>query len=142
MSKLKDQDKLGASFVHALDVKTQEATSLLGSICSIMIFCVTMLYTSQKLEILIKKKDVDILSATKGLVFDDNYIFDNKKGFNIAAAFSEFNSNTEWELDPKYGSLVFNSFSWGTDPDGKPFSRRVRHPSHVCTDEETNLNGS
>ena len=46
LSKLKDQDKLGASFVHALDSKTQEATSLLGAIFSIMIFCVTMLYTS------------------------------------------------------------------------------------------------
>ena len=141
ISKLKDQDKLGASFVHALDSKTQEATSLLGSIFSIMIFCVTMLYTSQKLEILINKKDVDILSAKKGLVFTDDHIFDNSKGFNIAAAFTEYNSNTEWELLPEYGSLVINSYQWGTDSEGKPFTKRSRHPSHVCKEEELNLNG-
>ena len=141
VSKQKDQDKLGASFVHALDSKTQEATALLGSIFPIMIFCVTMLYTSQKLEILINKKDVDILSAKKGLVFTDDHIFDNSKGFNIAAAFTEYNSNTEWELLPEYGSLVINSYQWGTDSEGKPFTKRSRHPSHVCKEEELNLNG-
>ena len=106
-----------------------------------MIFCVSVLYASQKLEILINKKDVDILSATKGLVFTDDHIFDNSKGFNIAAAFTEFNSNKEWELLPKYGTLVFNAFEWGTDSEGKPFTKRSRLPSHVCTDEELNLDG-
>ena len=54
----------------------------------------------------------------------------------MAVAFTEFNNNEEWELDPSYGTLVFNSFEWGVRPDGKVFTERKRLPSHVCTQDE------
>ena len=112
------------------------AKSFFGSILSLMILSLTVLYSYQKIEVLIEKKDVDVLSATKDLVFSDQDKFTYQNGFNIAAAFSEFNNNKEWELDPSYGTLVFNSYEWGIGPDGDVFTERKRLPSHVCTNDE------
>ena len=85
---------------------------------------------------------MDILSATKDLVHAEDYVHDHSKGFNIAAAFTDYNSNEEWELPAKYGSLLLKSFSWGLDENGVPVTKRVTHPSHVCSDEELNIDGS
>jgi len=60
---------------------------------------------------------------------------------NIAVGFTSFSSETEWELDPTYGTLEFNSFSWGTDEDGKPFTERKALHTHVCTKGELNADG-
>ena len=49
------------------------------------------------------------------------------------------NNNEEWELDPSYDTLVFNSFEWGIKPDGKVFTERKRLPSHVCTKDELGI---
>ena len=64
------------------------------------------------------KKDVDILSTTTHAHYDPDYIFTNKKGFNIAAAFTAYDSNPEPILDETYGQLVFNHYYWGMQPDG------------------------
>ena len=85
------------------------------------------------------KKDVDVLSAVKDLVFNDDTKFNYSDGLNIAVAFTQFNNNEEWELTPDYGELVVNSYSWGTDPDGSFFTRRTRLQSHTCTLQELNL---
>ena len=91
------------------------------------------------MDVLIEKKDVDVLSATKDLYYsaDDKFTYSN--GLNIAVAFTEYNSNEEWELDPAYGSLVFNSYSWGPDENGVVSTTRAELPSHVCNKEELGL---
>ena len=59
------------------------AQSYHGSLCSLMIFIMTTLYAYQKLDVLIEKKDVDFLSATKQLVFDQNDKFTYEIGFTL-----------------------------------------------------------
>jgi len=60
---------------------------------------------------------------------------------NIAVAFTAYNSKTEYELDPSYGEIVFNSYSWGNNNDGTTFVRRTPLRSHICTQEELNADG-
>lgn len=60
---------------------------------------------------------------------------------NIAVAFSAYDSEQEYILDPTYGELRFTSLSWGNDENGKPFSDRQVLESHSCTREELNLEG-
>ena len=119
-----------------IDGERHVVQSYLGSVFTILVFLTTLLYSVQKLDVLIAKKDVNISSAVKGMVFSDDFKFSYRTGFNIAVAFTEYNYNSEWDLDPKYGTLVLNSLSWGTDPDGSPFIRRIQLPTHLCSKEE------
>ena len=54
-----------------IDGSITVAKSFFGSILSLMILAVTALYAYQKMDVLIEKKDVDVLSATKELVYSD-----------------------------------------------------------------------
>lgn len=135
LQSLKSQDAYGQDYVIGLDGENYVAQSLFGSFCSLFVFITTFLYAVQKTDVLIAKKDVDILSATKDLAFDATDIFNYENGFNIAVAFTEYNNNQEWELPPEYGSLKINSYSWGANPDGTFFTRRAELPTHVCSKE-------
>ena len=107
----------------------------MGSLCTILILVITVVYSIQKLAVLNWRKDVDILSAVNSLVFTSEDKFTHANGFNIAVAFTEYNYNQEWELEPRYGSLVVNSFSWGVNPDGSFFTRRIPMQTQICTKE-------
>ena len=77
-----------------------------------------IIYGYLKLDVLLRNKDVDVLSVVYDKHFDYNTHFTASKGLNIAAAFTAYDSETEWILDESYGELVFNSYSWGPNPDG------------------------
>ena len=111
----------------------------MGSLCSVLLLALVILYSYQKADILINKKDVDILSTVNEDFYSSDDTWSSKNGFNIAAAFSAYDSETEWILDPTYGSLVFNHFSWGIDENGDPFTKRQRLDEHSCTSEELGL---
>ena len=106
-----------------------------------MIFLVTILYALQKMDVIISKKDVDILSTVKEGFFDDDYVFSHENGLGIAVAFTGYNNEREWSLDPSYGNLVFNSFSWGVSDDGSYFTEWKKLDHHVCTPTELGLEG-
>ena len=90
---------------------------------------------------MIQKKDVNILTGEKDLHFNDMDRFGYDKGMNIAVAFSSYNSETELELDPSYGHIIFKTYSWGYDADGKTFVAIEEIEPHVCTHEELNSDG-
>ena len=56
---------------------------------------------------------MDILSTILDLHLTDDDEFGSQNGLNIAVAFTAYDNETEWSLDPTVGELVFNSFSWG-----------------------------
>ena len=68
---------------------------------------------------------------------DDRFTY--KNGFNVAAAFTAYNGNTEWSLDPSYGELVIKHYAWGEREDGSYFAYRDPRPTHVCSREELGL---
>ena len=94
------------------------------------------------MDVMISKKDVDILSTIKDRYFDDNFVFSYKNGLNFAVAFTAYDGERDWILDPSYGSLIFNSYSWGANEDGTFFTERKKLNSHFCTDYEFGLNNA
>ena len=94
-----------------------------------------------KLDVLINKKDVNILSTVNRLFYTDEDEFTFQNGFNIAVAFTAYDNEEEWILDPKYGTLRFLEYSWGVGKDGKFFLNRLPLETKVCTAEQMGLTG-
>ena len=63
---------------------------------------VTISYAYTKLDVLIQRKDVDVTTSVKNLHFDDSFVFEAKNGFNVAVAFTSYDSEREWILEPAY----------------------------------------
>ena len=62
------------------------APTWMGAICSIMLLLIVISYTYQKVDILINKKDVAILSSLYDSYFDSSDQFSSEQGFNLAVA--------------------------------------------------------
>lgn len=61
------------------------------------------------------KSDVDIFSTLKERAIDQDFKFTAQHGLFVAAALTEFNSETENIEDAKYGELTIEQFGWGYD---------------------------
>ena len=96
-------------------------------------------YAYQKMDVLIHRKDVDILSTMRYSYYDDNFQFKYENGLNLAIGFSGYNNEREWELDPAYGKIVFKSNTWGYDAQGEIFLEKKEISSHLCSAEELGL---
>ena len=61
---------------------------------------------------------------------------------NFAVAFTAYaESEAENFLDETYARIVFNSYEWGPDEDGK-FKTEIKEiPNHACTKEELGIEG-
>ena len=82
----------------------------------------------------LKKKDVDVLSTVNDRFYSSDDVINYQNGFNIAVAFSAFDSNPEPLLDQSYGELVFKHYFWGHREDGSYGSdRELINSSHNCT---------
>ena len=98
--------------------------STTGSICTVILFLVIGAYAYTKTDAWLMKKNVDIMAARNEEFFDEEYVFGYEQGLNFAIAFTAYDGATEPILDPKYGKVVFNHFSWGDDANGDFFSLR------------------
>ena len=90
------------------------------------------------------QKNVDILFTVNDNYFKPDtpgYLINYKDNdFNIAAAFTAFDSETEEILDPTYVELVFERYYWGVQEDGKYKASRERiNSAHKCTPEELGI---
>ena len=88
--KFRSLDIFGESYAQKLEGDETVIQSYFGSICSVLIAVMTILYALQKLDVIISKKDVDILSTVKEGFFDQDYVFSYKNRLNIAAAFTGY----------------------------------------------------
>lgn len=113
--------------------------SIMGALCSILLTFVVCIYSYQKFDVFLAKKDVDILSAVNDLYFTDEDTFSYKNGLNVAVAFTAYDAEESWILDETYGELIFNSYSWGPQDDGTYVTERKRLKSHQCQTDELNL---
>ena len=124
-----------------IDGEDDQVKSGVGTFCSLILLLITGVYAYQKLIIFIDKKDISIMLSTVDLFFTDDDLFTYEQGMNIAVGFSGYDSQTEWALDKSYGDLVFNSYSWGNDENGNPFSKREPLDTHICSRENLGLEG-
>ena len=70
-SLVSSQDMFGESFTMKLESDSDSIKTVFGSLCSIILLMVTLFYAYLKLDVLMEKKDVNVLSTVKDLYFDD-----------------------------------------------------------------------
>ena len=96
-----------------LDTGNESLKSIVGSFMSLILIGILLLFTYLKADVLINKKDVDVLSTINDNFYTPDDIINSENGFRVAAAFTAFDSNKEVILDPTYGELVFKHYYWG-----------------------------
>ena len=67
--------------------------SFVGGICSFILMIVIGLYTYLKADVLMHKKDVDILSTINDRTFTPDDVFNYENGLAFAAGFTAYDSN-------------------------------------------------
>lgn len=88
-----------------------------GALCSVLLFAMISTYFVQKLDILINKREVDLLSVTSFNAHTYEERFDSSMGLNFAAALIKYDGKSEIIDDPTIGELVFNHQKWSRDID-------------------------
>ena len=122
--KVESIDSFGSSFTMQIEKDKSELKTLMGSFFTFLIFVVSAVYSLQKVDVWMAKKDVDIMSSTQAGFFNDSYTFGYEDGLNFAVAFTAYDSETEPILDESYGKIVFRAYEWGYDPvDGSYYVR-------------------
>ena len=121
------------------DKDSPDLKSLMGALCSIILAVVTLAYAVQKADVLINRRDVDVLSTINDMEIAETDMFNYNNGFNIAVGFTAYDSNTEPILEPSIGELVFNHFTWGEMEDGTYGTTKPKIETHPCTREELGL---
>ena len=122
-----------------MDAGVANIKTLMGTLCSLIWVGIIIVYAMQKIDILVWKKSVTILQSIKDLHFKDRDEFTYEQGLNVAVAFTAFDNEVTWSLDPSYGELVFNSYEWGYYDNGQPYSIRTPLETHNCTRRQLNL---
>ena len=102
-------DLFGDRFSMHLDKGQSELKSILGAFFSMFVIVVMLLYTNLKLDVLINKKDIDVLSVVQENFFSPTDNFTYTDGFNIAVGFSDYEKSDNLILDPTYGDLLISS---------------------------------
>ena len=76
------------------------------------------------------------MQTSTGTTYDDEKVFTYANGFNMAVAFTAFDSDQEWILDPSIGELNFITQNW--DLSTGSFEIRPLETS-ICTAEQLGL---
>ena len=103
----------------------------MGALCSFVLLVITISYTILKVDVLFKKKDVDIFTAVNELYLSDDWTFSARQGLNIAVGLG-YNG-----IDPTIASINFYRVDWDVLN-----SQATKLQSHECTQEELGASGS
>ena len=74
--------------------------------CSAIVLVVIFSYAYLKMDVLMHNKDKDVRSVIHDQHFAKDYVFSSKNGLNLAVAFTAYDNEREWILDPAYGELL------------------------------------
>ena len=96
-----------------LDREIATLKTSVGSLVSILVFIIVMMYAYIKCDVWIEKKDVDIMATKLADYLPYDYKFDYDQGLNLAIAFTSFDNNPDPILDKSYGELIFRAWEWG-----------------------------
>jgi len=85
------------------------------------------------------REDSLVRSAVFEHFYEDTEPMTFADGLNFAAAFTSYDNETEWILDPTYADLNLQRWRWGFNPDGSIFETWDTLSSHICSLEELGL---
>lgn len=135
-------DEFSTNFTLKLDSGQKSQPSYFGAVMSILLGMMTLMFTATKVLTIVQKSDVDIMSALIENNIDYTEKFDTSQGLFIAAAITEYDSNTEIIEEERYGELIVEHYGWGYDPEAAIGSGSNAIDYHYCSDEELGIDRS
>ena len=127
---------MGESFSMRLDSKGSSSLATgAGAFFSFLLLLMTATYGLNKFEILLRRKDVDILSTIQDSYFDVESTFGAAQGFNFAVGLL----GQREPLDEAIASWDISSFEWAPNDDGRIEVNTQIINSHICSEEELGL---
>ena len=108
----------------------------MGACLSTFSFLVTTVFLYSKVMVQHTESDITVMmNQLDGAISQDFRFTADDHGFFVAAALTEYESNTEVIEEARYGELVFEHYGWGYDEnDIAVASSELAH--HYCSDEE------
>lgn len=104
-------DRFGQKFEMAIDEGRGTLKSGVGAGCSVVIRMLILAFAVYKVIVMETKKSVDVLQVLKTDAVDQEAVFTDKQGFNLAVAvLGSYNENEA--VDPAYGWIRFRRSSW------------------------------
>ena len=114
----------------------------MGLFLSVIMSVILILYAYLKVDVLIKRRAVDIMSTVDLNKFSPDDVFGSKNGFNLAIALTAYDNNPLPILDPTIGEIVFHHTTWGPN-DNELIKLGVNSfESHTCSRAELGLEDS
>ena len=113
--------------------------SITGATLSILLILVLLMYTGLKVDNLLRRSQVDIISAINEDFYEETHQVGAKQGFNFAVALGETGGEIEdfADLDPRIGSFVFTAVQFDITKDDPEEIYKVEFlDHHECSDEE------
>ena len=77
------------------------------------------------------------MQTSTGTTYNDEKVFTYANGFNMAVAFTAFDSDQEWILDPSIGELNFITYNWDLSTESSLEIRQLE--TSICTAEQLGL---
>ena len=114
-NKIKDFDDFGDAPSMKVNDGDDTIRSYCGSLLSMILLAVTLIFLYSKAMVLYKGTDVTIMGnfAEGAYTYENTFTADD--GLFIAAALTEYNDETDIIEDIKYGELVIEHYGWGYD---------------------------
>ena len=127
-------DRFGESFTMKFEGGKTELKSMTGAIFSILLIIILLGYTALKVDNLIRRSQVDIISAINEDFYKQDHQIGAMQGFNFAVALGSIRNGG---LDPRIGEFIFTASELDLEQTEawKIFKeRKLEH--HICSDEE------
>ena len=102
-TKLLKLDFYGENFRMKIDRSVESLPTWMGTFCSLLTLVIMVAFTALKLDVLLRKDDINVLVAMREYFFPDDFVFNNAQGLNVAAAIVAYSSDPEPILDPTIG---------------------------------------
>ena len=116
-----------------------EHRTFLGSIISIIIWCLIIGFAGYKLDDLIESNEYKLGEAQQENFFAVNATFTPKEGFQVAACITGYDGNSEVIEDPTIGELKMYTKAFDSlDPDTNGALIWTELKTHLCKPEDLN----
>ena len=120
-----------------LDNGVESLPSKAGFFFTILLTVIVLGYVIIKADVLVHKKDIDIMSVVLRDFYKPEEPFKYSQGLNFAVAFTAYDEEKESVLDPSIGEVVFEAYEFGVGHDNKDNTvgeTYTKLPTHSCSD--------
>ena len=118
-----------------LDAGVEALPSISGVLFTILLTLMVLGYTIQKTEVLVNRRDSDIMSVINKDFYAADEDFQFSQGLSFAVAFTAYDDETEMVLDPSIGQVVIESYEFGTTA----VEKYKTLPTHMCSEKELGI---